>query len=116
MFRHIEPLERVWSGSLCPLHHRSIRWITFHAVYRLAHHPQRYTPRTAAFYLLLFYTYFYYYTLLTVNLVKNCMIFNCGFFRTHCSWGHAVAHLVEAIRFPMVSLDFFIDIILPAAL
>jgi len=40
-------------------------------------------------------------------------------------WGHAVAQLVEAlryntegrgVRFPMVSLDFFIDIILPAAL
>ena len=39
--------------------------------------------------------------------------------------GHAVAQLVEALRykregrgfeFPMVSLEFFIDIILPAAL
>jgi hypothetical protein len=39
--------------------------------------------------------------------------------------GHAVAHLVEAprlqarrsrVRFPMLSLEFFIDIILPAAL
>jgi hypothetical protein len=39
--------------------------------------------------------------------------------------GHTVAQLVEAlrykpedrgVRFPMVSLDFFIDIILPAAL
>ena len=39
--------------------------------------------------------------------------------------GHAVAHLVEAqsykpgrsrVRFPMVSLEFFIDINLPAAL
>jgi len=41
------------------------------------------------------------------------------------SVGHAVAQLVEALRcksegrglrFPMVSLEFFIDIILPAAL
>jgi len=32
--------------------------------------------------------------------------------------GHAVAQLVEALRvqFPMVSLDYFINIILPAAL
>jgi len=29
-------------------------------------------------------------------------------------WGHAVAQLVEALRY-VVSLDFFIDIILPAA-
>jgi hypothetical protein len=39
-------------------------------------------------------------------------------------WGHALAQLFEAllrpgrsrVRFPMVSLEFFIDIILPAAL
>ena len=36
-------------------------------------------------------------------------------------WGYAVAQLVEAlrynrVRFPIVSLEFFIDIILPVAL
>ena len=44
---------------------------------------------------------------------------------THFCWGHAVAQLVEAlrykpegrgVRFPIVSLEFFIDIILSAAL
>jgi hypothetical protein len=41
------------------------------------------------------------------------------------TWGHEVVQLVEALRYklkghrfdsPMVSLEFFIDIILPAAL
>ena len=39
---------------------------------------------------------------------------NC--INTTSGWGHAVAQLVEALRFPMVSLDFFIDVILPAAI
>ena len=43
----------------------------------------------------------------------------------HSIWGHAVAQLVEALRYkpegrgfdsPMVSLKFFIDTILPVAL
>ena len=41
----------------------------------------------------------------------------------HRLWGYAVAQLVEELRykpesrgFPMVSLEFYIDIILPAAL
>jgi hypothetical protein len=96
MFRHIEPLGRVWSGSLCSLYHRSPRWITFHCMYLLAHHPQRYTPRTAPFYFLILYSDFYYYTPLTVSLIKNYMVFNCGFIRTHCSYnpcsfGHTIA-------------------------
>ena len=45
--------------------------------------------------------------------------------QTTYSWGHAVAQSVEAPRYksedrgfesPMVSLEFFVDIILPAAL
>jgi hypothetical protein len=46
----------------------------------------------------------------------------CIFIYVHSALlGHAVARLVEAlrykrVRFPMVSLDFFIDIVLLAAL
>jgi len=48
--------------------------------------------------------------------MKNCKIYIL-------IWGHAVTQLVEALRyksechgFPMISLEYFIDIILPAAL
>ena len=70
------------------------------------------------------YIYIYIYTQThicrSLHKLLRCSITNCTAFLC----GHAVAQLVEAplqvgrsrVRFPMVSLEFFIDIILPAAL
>ena len=55
-------------------------------------------------------------------LVKIWLIRDCKFRYLSVVWGHTVLHLVETqryrlwIRFPMVSLEFFIDIIPPATL
>ena len=61
------------------------------------------------------------------NSIRNYLGTSAGsIMKVHRSdGGHAVAHLVEALRYksegrgvriPIVSLEFFIDIILPAAL
>ena len=96
MFRHIDPLGRVWSGSLYSLYHRSSRWTTCHCMYLLAHHPQRYTPRTATFCLLIFSTY--YYNILTANLIKKITRF-----LTVDSFGHTVAVILVFVTLKMAT-------------
>ena len=58
-------------------------------------------------------------------IYKNKKVGNTFYFEYTFLMGHAVAQLVEALRyksersrvqFPVVSMEFFIDIILPAAL
>ena len=62
--------------------------------------------------------YAHYMAYLICAELGKCEIKN----RTPVKWGHTVARFVEALcykpegQFPMVSLEFFIDIILPAAL
>jgi hypothetical protein len=63
----------------------------------------------------------YVWTNIGVWNIKNFFLvasFKFSFIIHNCLLGHAVAQLFEAlwVRFPMVSLEFFIDIILPAAL
>jgi len=59
------------------------------------------------------------------NVVKNEILTSLLNFIQAYHWRHAVAQLVEAlryksggsrVRFPIMSLEFFIDVILPAAL
>jgi len=49
------------------------------------------------------------------KLIKLC-IYNCGARGGAVGWGTALQAGGSRVRFPMVSLEFFIDIILPAAL
>ena len=66
----------------------------------------------------------YYAARLSISVEREIWVIYFQLLYQYC-WGHAVVQLVEALalqagrsrgRFPMVSLEFFIDIILPAAL